>query len=230
MIGTSRGAIVLAVGVPALAACGAAAPVVAGVSGAAAGWLAEFGNEVRAEVAAKAVEGGKWVFEKLWENWSKPSSEMLTKQSVEGFGFYGRTVYGHAVPGTTFVSLHRARAADLASDRLACVRDSGEFVVLDSWAWKGVLAFVRQELGDKEGDDRLHVLQLLAGTLMPHGAVTPGKTPAETVSWVGYPTNHGGGVEIVKFTDGGTAKVMVKAFGYYTGGYGQATSHTFDLK
>ncbi|MGI5503364.1 hypothetical protein [Lentzea sp. CA-135723] len=220
----------LAVGAPTLTACGAAAPVVAGVSGAAAGWLAEFGNEIRAQIAAKTVEGGTWAFEKLWEKWSGPTAEVAAKQAEEGFGVAGDTVWGHAVPGTTFVSLHRAKPYNPATDRLACVRDSGEFVVLESWAWKGVLAFVRKEVGDKEGDDQLHALQLLANTLMPHGAMSPGKTPAETVSWVGYPTKDGGGVEIVKFVDAGTAKVMVTASGYYTGTHGRATSHTFDLK
>lgn len=230
LIGAGRGALALTVGVPTLAACGAAVPVIAGVSGAAAGWLAEFGKEIRAEIAAQTVEGGKWVFEKTWEKWSGPTSEAAGKQFAEGFGFVGNTVYGHVVPGTTFVGIHRASKSDPSVDRLACVRDSGEFVVLESWAWKAVLAFVRQEIGDKEGDDRLHVLQLLAATVMPHGAVTPGKTPAETMSWVGYPTKDGGGVEIVKFVDEGVAKVMVKAAGYFTGSHGQATSHTFKLE
>ncbi|MFD9703434.1 hypothetical protein [Lentzea sp. NPDC059081] len=228
LVDSGRAAVALTVGVPALAAC-VPAPVVAGVSGAAAGWLAEFSNEIRGEIAAQVVEGGKWVFGKIWEGWSKSTNEVASKQAEEGFGFAGRTVYGHAVPGTTFVSLHRTKLDDATSDRLACVRNSGEFVVLENWAWKGVLAFVKQELGDKEGDDRLHALQLLASTLMPHGSVTPGKTPAETMSWVGYPAKEGG-VEILKFADGGKEKVMVKASGYYTGSHGQATSHTFELK
>ncbi|MEU7475815.1 hypothetical protein AB0A63_07505 [Lentzea sp. NPDC042327] len=225
LVNAGRGAAVLAVGSPALTACGAAKPMLAGAAGA---WLAELGDAIKADIAAKAVEKGKLAFEELWKKWEKPTSDMKTKQVAEGFAYFGTTIYGHAVPGTTLVSVHRVRQVDPATDRLACVRESGEHVVLESWAWKGMLAFIKHELEGKEGDDKLHALQLLAMTLMPHGAVLPGTTPAGSVSWVSYPARDGA-VEIVKFSDGGKDKVGVTASGYFSGDHGKATKLTFDL-
>jgi len=235
----------LAAGPAVLATAGAAAPLTscaaapaaapaaqAGAAVAGAGvvgaWLKVLGDEIRAEIAGKFVEGANWVFEEAWKAWHEPTVKEAKKQAHEGFGYMSATVYGHVIPGTTLVSFSPDSTADATRDRLGCIRDSGEAIALENWAWKAILAFLRQELGDKEGNDRLHLLQLLVKTLMPHGEAVPGTTPKGTVSWVGYPASDGD-VEIVKFADAGKPKVTVTATGYYHQTPGTPTKLTFDL-
>ncbi|MDQ2584613.1 hypothetical protein [Saccharothrix yanglingensis] len=90
------------------------------------------------------------------------------------------------------------------------------------------MAFIRAEVEGKEEKDRVHLLQLLAKTVMPHGAAVPAKTPMETFEYVNYPARDGG-VEIVKFIDAGKAKVTVTASGYHSTAAGSPTSLTFEL-
>ncbi|MEU4806458.1 hypothetical protein [Actinosynnema sp. NPDC023587] len=206
--------------------CGAAAKTVA--SEPAKTWLSALGTEVAAEVAGTLTDAGKWVFQKAWEQWVEPTRKVFGQQKDDGFGFVGRTVYGHVVPGTTLISLHRGVAGDQQTDRLGCIRSTGEAIVLENWAWRGLMAFIKAETAEKEEKDRLHLLQLLAKTVMPHGAAVPATTPMKTVEYVNYPARDGS-VEMVKFTDSGKAKVTVTASGYHSDATGSPTTMTFDL-
>ncbi|MEV0675789.1 hypothetical protein AB0I60_04610 [Actinosynnema sp. NPDC050436] len=206
--------------------CGAVAKTVAAEP--AQMWLSALGTALTAELAGTLTEAGKWVFEKAWEQWAEPTRNVWDQQQSEGFGFIGTTVYGHVIPETTLVSFHREAKVDRQSDRLGCVRATGEAIVLENWAWRGLMAFIKAEVGEKEDKDRVHLMQLLAKTVMPHGAAVPAKTPMKTVEYVNYPARDGG-VEIVKFTDGGKAKVTVTASGYHSDAAGSPTTATFDL-
>ncbi|ALG14319.1 hypothetical protein [Kibdelosporangium phytohabitans] len=198
------------------------------MAGAVGAWFSEFAKAVAGELATAAVDGAKWVFTEAWKAWKAPSEELTRRQKGEGFGYYTLDVYGHMIPGTTLVGLARGKNLDPAVDRLGCARNTGELIILESWAWKAVQAFIRNELGDKKDDDRLHLLQLLVGTLMPHAPGTAGKSPKATTSWVNYRARDGD-VEIVKFTDSGKPKVTVTASGYFTNAPGTPTKRTFDL-
>lgn len=212
-----------------LAGCAPAVVAAAGgaAGGAAGAWFTEFGKAIAAELAAKVVNGAANLVDE-WKDWAGPAKELAAKQAAQGYAHTSDVMYGHTIPGTTLTAFTRTAANDPQTGRIGCARQSGELVVLESWAWKAVQAFVAVEIEDKEGDDRIHILQLLVATLMPRKPGKSGSSPRKSFSWTSFHARDGD-VEIVKFVDGGKPRVTITATGFHTRSAGNPTSHTFDL-
>ncbi len=128
------------------------------------------------------------------------------------------------------MGLTTSRGHDPSSDRLMCVRQTGERTVLEQWAWKAVDAFIRQELGDREGNERLVYRELLLKTVIPHGPVTNRQiSPKKTAGWLTFPARDGE-VEVSFTNHDGGPKVTIKATGYPSEGSLNGAVKTFDLR
>jgi hypothetical protein len=171
--------------------------IVAGVAGSA--WFKEFTTGIAAELATKTVDAAEWVFTEVWKKWEEPTKATFSKAAKDlNLNWRSTAAYGHIVPGTSLVAIGPANKVDPAVDRLACVRETGESVLLEHWAWKAVLAYVKTELDGKKDDAYLNHLQLLMATLMPHANGTAGTSPRGTAKWMNFPAKDGE-VEIVTF-------------------------------
>jgi hypothetical protein len=211
--------------VPAVVEGGGA--IVAGV--AASAWFKEFTKGIAAELATKTVDAAEWVFTEAWKKWEKPTVETYSKAAKDlKLNWRSSAAYGHIVPGTSLFSVGPAQEWNPAIDRLACVRDTGESVLLEPWAWKAVLAYVKTELDGKKDDAYLNHLQLLMATLMPHANGSSGTSPRGTAKWLNFPARDGE-VEIVTFTNDSKPKVTVTATGLFTKSPGTPKMRTFDL-
>lgn len=222
-------------GAPLLQGCAAtAAPVVASAAEAAAptaAGLASWFSSVTSGVAASLIaDSFKEVFKSGWEAFQEPTTAAISKQVDSGYTWFTTKVWGHEVPQASFVACHKAEAGDPATDRLLVTHTDGGQVVFESWAWRGVLAFIEKVSEKKKGDDLIHVQQLLAKTVLPHGpATSSGVTKNGTAAWVTYPARDGE-VEVVTVkTEGAPNKVTVATTGFFSGSYGKSTLKTFQL-
>jgi len=212
----------LALGGPAsLTGCGAI------VAPALVEWFATMTAGIAATVLA---ESAMEAFREGWEDWRAPTLATMDAQYRAGWGYTSYEIYGHPKPGASMFPCQLSKTSDPGTDRLALAFREGNYVTLESWAWRGVAAFINAESDGKEDDELLHTQQLLASTVLPHGPASGiGATKNKTASWLTYPARDGE-VEIVwsKVEDGADT-VTVTTTGYFTGQAGNPTLRTYEL-
>lgn len=204
------------------AAKAAAAPA----ASAFAGWFSSLTSSVAATLIAESI---KEFFVSGWESWQEPTSAMLTKQAEDGWGWHGN-IYGHTIPATTLTYCCKQQEDDPKSDRFVATLATGDFVTFESWSWRAVLTFLQHAAEGKEGDDLLHVQQLLAATVLPAGpASSAGSTKHCTASWITYPARDGEVEIVLTRTEKSVDKVTVTTTGFFTKSHGTPMLRTFEL-
>jgi hypothetical protein len=213
---------------PVLSGCASATtaePAISVISAAASSWFFDLTRQVAATLIVDAAEKA---FISGWENWQKPTDEAIRDQADKGYPWHTLDIYGHWLPATSIVQISRVRELDPANDRLVSVPGNGDYIALDSWAWRAVDAFIKQETKGKTDDDLLHIRQLLAKTVLPCTRGASGTSPRLTTSWVTYSARDGD-VEIVYSWSPEGAQVVMTSTGFFSGSPGNPTVKSFKL-
>jgi hypothetical protein len=221
--GVSLSALITAPALSSHASATAAEPLVPLLPGAAARWFFDLTSEVAAILIADAVQK---TFISAWKDWQRPTERAIQYQADGGYPWHKESIYGHWLPGTSFVSVSREQQSNPATDRLVLVLEDGSSIYLSSWAWRSVDAFIKQATEDKTGDDLLHVSQLLAKTVLPRDKFTQGGSPRNTTVWVAYSARDGD-VEIVYSWTPKIAQIVMTATGFFAGSPGNPTVKAF---
>lgn len=211
---------------PTVAGCGSST-IVAGQLASKAPWLKQMAESIVAELVGESITAG---FKEAWGAWFEPTKEAVAAELTgTGYDVYSSYIFGHAVPSVTLTRLTSSTDSANHPDRLLCVRENGERVVLQAWAWKAIDAFIRSELVNRSGADLLRYRELLVKTVVPHGTAEDNVvSPLRTSAWVAYPARDGV-VEVSFARVEGESKVTVKASGYPSEDSADGTERTFAL-
>lgn len=208
--------------------CGAPVAVAAAPELAvAAGWLSDVMAGVAATLIADAVT---WVATKGWEAWVEPTKALLHTQTQQGWKYHDDNLYGHPQPSTAFTGVYRDSVVEDSSDRMLATLSSGDGIVFESWAWRGLHGFATSVTDGLDGNNLHNAKQALADRVLPHGKVfDSGTTRNKTASWLTFPALRGE-VEIIVTRTSAAQRVTVTATNFESESSSQGgTVKTFEL-
>lgn len=109
------------------------------------------------------------------------------------------------------------------------MRQPGQYVTLESWAWQAVAQLVHQVTVNRTGDDLARLQALAARTLIPSApTVKSGASDLGYFEWITYPARDSEVEIVLEKRAGGARRVLITATGLPTEN-GQPTQERFSL-